>query len=378
VKFLSIVGARPQFIKLAPLEREIARRNEGNGGTIESIIVHTGQHYDAGMSDVFFEELDIPRAHYCLNVGSGSHGDQTARMLTGLEETLLLATPDIVITYGDTNSTLAGSLAAAKLHIPLAHVEAGLRSHDRRMPEEVNRLVADHISDLLLAPTPTAIRNLELENLAERSVLTGDIMYDAALYNCGIARSKSDILARLGLQPGSFGLVTIHRASNTDDESVLRQLLDTLNETAANSLPLVFPVHPRTAATIKRAFPGWAPQARLSLLEPLGYLDILALLEAARLCLTDSGGLQKEAFFLGCPCITLREGTEWIETVKSGRNLLAGTDPGRIRSAVAHVLDAVPCCDPDTAPDVAHYFGDGNASRKILDAIMDYSGHTVS
>jgi UDP-N-acetylglucosamine 2-epimerase len=378
VKLVSIVGARPQFIKLAPLEREITRHNGGGGDPIESIIVHTGQHYDAGMSDVFFDELNIPRAHYSLNVGSGSHGDQTARMLTGLEETLLLVTPDIVTTYGDTNSTLAGSLAAAKLHIPLVHVEAGLRSHDRKMPEEINRLVADHVSDLLLAPTPTAIRNLELENLAGRSVLTGDIMYDAALYNRGIAQRKSAILSRLSLQPGAFGLVTIHRASNTDDENILGQLLETLNETAANSLPLVFPAHPRTAGMIQRAFPDWTPHARLSLVKPLGYLDMLALLDAARLCLTDSGGLQKEAFFLGCPCIILRDETEWVETVEAGRNLLAGTDAGRINSALAHVLDAVPCSKQDAAPDVSRSFGDGNAARKILDAIMDFSGHQVS
>ena len=325
MKLVNIVGARPQFIKLAPLERAIAEFNSGDTRPVESIIIHTGQHYDTGMSDIFFDELKIPRAHFHLDVGSGRHGDQTARMLKKIEDILVDTSPDMVVVYGDTNSTLAGALAASKLHIPVAHVEAGLRSFDRNMPEEINRLVADHVSDLLLAPTPTAISNLENENLSSRTVFTGDIMYDAVLFNRKLAKQQSNILEKLQLEPGTFGLVTVHRASNTDEKGRLENLLQTFNEVAANELPLVFPVHPRTAHALKSKYADWSAHPRLHLVEPLGYLDILSLLDSAKMALTDSGGLQKEAFFLGCPCITLREETEWVETVEAGGNLLTGS-----------------------------------------------------
>ena len=293
---LSIVGARPQFIKLAPVCRAIARHNQYSGvRRIEDIIVHTGQHYDPGMSEVFFEELGIPRADINLEVGSGSHGVQTARMLEKLEALLVEHRPDIVVIYGDTNSMVAAALAAAKLHIPIAHVEAGLRSFNRLMPEEVNRVVADHLSDLLLAPTHTAMENLGRENLSGRSLYTGDVMHDAVLHNASLA-AASELPGQMGLAPKGYAYVTIHRAESTGAE-VLASLLGTLNQVAADFAPVVFPVHPRTAKVIRSELPKWEPHPSLRLLDPVGYLDNLALLEGARLLLTDSGGMQKEAFF---------------------------------------------------------------------------------
>jgi len=373
MKLVNIVGARPQFIKLAPLERAIAEFNAGDKQPIESIIIHTGQHYDAGMSDIFFDELEIPRPHFNLDAGSGHHGDQTARMLKKIEDILLETSPDAVVTYGDTNSTLAGALAASKLHIPVAHVEAGLRSFNRHMPEEINRLVADHVSDLLLAPTPTAIRNLENENLSARTVFTGDIMYDAVLFNRELAKQQSDIMEKLQLEPGTFGLVTIHRASNTDEEGRLKNLLQTFNEVADNGLPLLFPVHPRTANSLKSRYADWSAHPRLHLVEPLGYLDMLALLDATKMTLTDSGGLQKEAFFLGCPCITLRDETEWVETVEAGGNVLTGTDPELILAAVSHWQQYSSDRVTGFSQNASRYFGDGHAASAILDALLQYN-----
>jgi UDP-GlcNAc3NAcA epimerase len=372
MKLVNIVGARPQFIKLAPLERAIAEYNTGDTQPVESIIIHTGQHYDTGMSDIFFDELKIPRAHFHLDVGSGRHGDQTAQMLKKIEDILLDTSPDMVVTYGDTNSTLAGALAASKLHIPVAHVEAGLRSFNRRMPEEINRLVADHVSDLLLAPTPTAISNLENENLSSRMVFTGDIMYDAVLFNRKLAKQQSSILEKLQLEPGTFGLVTVHRASNTDEEGRLEKLLQAFNEVAANELPLVFPVHPRTANALKSKYGDWSAHPRLHLVEPLGYLDILSLLDSAKMALTDSGGLQKEAFFLACPCITLREETEWVETVEAGGNLLTGTDPEKILGAVSYWKKRDPDGTADFSKQVPEFFGNGDAAQKIFTALRQY------
>jgi UDP-N-acetylglucosamine 2-epimerase len=373
MKFVNIVGARPQFIKLAPLERAIAEFNNGDGEPIDSTIVHTGQHYDAGMSDIFFDELNIPRAHFHLDIGSGRHGDQTARMLKAIENLLLDTTPDLVVTFGDTNSTLAGVLAASKLHIPVAHVEAGLRSFNRRMPEEVNRLVADHVSDLLLAPTPTAIRNLENENLASRTVFTGDIMYDAVLFNREFAKRKSRILDELQLEPKTYGLVTIHRASNTDENERLDILLHALNEVARTRLPLVFPVHPRTANSLKLKGGNWLAHSTIQLVEPLGYLDMLALLDAAKITLTDSGGLQKEAFFVGCPCITLRDETEWVETVEAGGNVLTGAEPEKIFAAVDQWQQHEAGTNSGFSKEASRYFGDGHAAHAILDALCRFT-----
>ncbi len=375
MKLVNIVGARPQFIKLAPLERAIAGFNASSTEHVDSLIIHTGQHYDAGMSDIFFEELRIPRAHFHLDVGSARHGEQTARMLEKIEDILVESSPDMVVTYGDTNSTLAGTLAAAKLNIPVAHIEAGLRSFDRKMPEEINRLVADHTSDLLLAPTPTALRNLANENLSSRTVFTGDIMYDAVLFNRELAKQQSTIMDELQLEPGTFGLVTVHRASNTDEKGRMENLLHTFNTVAASGLPLVFPVHPRTANLLKSTFADWSAHPRLHLVKPLGYLDMLSLLDTARMTLTDSGGLQKEAFFLGCPCITLREETEWVETVEAGGNLLTGTDPEKILGAVSHWQKNDSCLENGFSQQATYYFGNGHAASEILGAITRFTGN---
>ena len=371
-KVVSVVGARPQFIKVAPLVRSFDQFELRSGLPVDHVIVHTGQHYDASMSDVFFDELRIPPATFNLGVGSGSHGSQTGQMLAKIEETLLSSRPDIVVAYGDTNSALAATLSAAKLHIPVAHVESGLRSFNRRMPEEINRVVADHASDLLLAPTPTALANLEKEGLGERAILTGDIMYDAVLFNRGLAAERSRILERLALEPGRYGVVTIHRAENTDDETRLRKVLGALDEVAATTAELVFPLHPRTAKVVRARFPAWSPHPRLRVVPPLGYLDTLSLVGHARMLLTDSGGLQKEAFFLGCPCITLRDETEWVETVQGGGNILAGVEPDAIREAVS-VWDArVPAGRADFSAAVAAAFGDGHAADAIRDAVLAF------
>jgi UDP-N-acetylglucosamine 2-epimerase len=373
IRLVSVVGARPQFIKIAPLVRSFERLTREHGRPVDHVIIHAGQHYDPGMSDVFFDELAIPPAALNLGVGSGSHGAQTGQMLVRIEEALLRSRPDIVVTYGDTNSALAAALAAAKLGIPLAHVEAGLRSFNRRMPEEINRVVADHLANLLLAPTKTAIANLEREGLAARAILTGDIMYDAVLFNRRLAAERSRILERLALEPRRYGVVTIHRAENTDDEARLAKALSALDEIAATTIPLVFPLHPRTAKVLRSRFPAWSPHPRLRLIPPVGYLDTLSLVGHARMLLTDSGGLQKEAFFLGCPCITLREETEWVETLEGGGNILAGVEPEAIRAAVSAWEARGPAGQAELAAAVAaSSFGDGHAADRIRDAVLAF------
>jgi UDP-GlcNAc3NAcA epimerase len=372
VKLLSIIGARPQFIKIAPLAQSFEHCDGAAGEPIENILVHTGQHYDATMSDIFFEELKIPRAAFNLGVGSGSHGRQTGRMLRKIEEVLLDVQPHIVVTYGDTNSTVAGALAAAKLNIPVAHVEAGVRSFNRRMPEEINRVVADHISDLLLAPTPTAIENLRKEGLSGKAILTGDVMYDAVLMNRELAEQGSDILERFALEAGSYGVATVHRAENTCDEERLKQLLMAFNEIAESGLRLIFPIHPRTANLLSSRFPDWSPNPGLHIIEPVGYLDMLRLVSHARMTLTDSGGLQKEAFFLGCPCITLREETEWVETVHAEGNILTGVEASRIRGAVLTWESRFGAGKASFSTKANGLFGDGFAAEKIRDALLAF------
>jgi UDP-GlcNAc3NAcA epimerase len=371
MKLLSVVGARPQFVKIAPIAQAIARRVLGVD--VDHRIVHTGQHYDAKLSDVFFSELELPKATVNLGVGSGSHGSQTGAMLAQLESTLLDLKPDIVLVYGDTNSTLAAALAASKLHIPLAHIEAGLRSFNRRMPEEINRVVADHICDLLLAPTPTAMSHLKSEGLGARAVFTGDVMYDAILHFRVLAKQKSAILSQLALSSQHYGVATLHRAENTDNAQQLRRLLSTLNDIAAREVPLVFPIHPRTMRLIKDKLPDWQPHSRLRIVEPLGYLDMIALTDNAAVTLTDSGGLQKEAFFLGCPCITLREETEWEETLAQGANRLTGSDPMRIQEAFAAVRRQFPSGKSDFSASILAAFGDGTAAEKICQALAKIS-----
>ncbi len=369
MRIVSIVGARPQFVKLAPVSRAMVDESVTGGTSIEDIIVHTGQHYDAGMSDVFFDELEIPKPGVHLGVGSGSHGAQTAAMLEGIEKTLLEHSPDMVVIYGDTNSTLAGAVAAAKLRIPIAHVEAGLRSFNRDMPEEINRVVADHVSDILFAPTETAMRNLQTESLKGRAIKSGDVMLDAVEFNLDLAERQSSILADLELEGAEYAVATLHRAGNTDGGN-LEKLLDAFNTIATDVLPIIFPAHPRTVARLK-AGSGWEATPRLRMIEPVGYLDMLKLLKNARLVLTDSGGVQKEALFVETPCVTLRDETEWPETVDAGGNVLTGAEPARVIEAVHGWLGADEA-GPDRGAVSARPFGDGRAAAAIVRGILDY------
>jgi len=318
MKIVSITGARPQFIKYSALGREIRK-------THQDILIHTGQHYDYKMNKVFFDEMGIPEPDYNLGIGSGSHAFQTGEMLKGIEEILLKEQPDLVMVYGDTNSTLAGALAAAKLHIKVAHVEAGLRSFDRSMPEEINRVLTDHCSDLLFCPTQTAVDNLKNEGITRGVHLTGDVMVDALRYNRQLA-ARSNILEKLNVNSKQYLLVTLHRASNTDIEVNLKTITDALLELARQGETIVFPLHPRTKKQLEKFALYEKLNSAARLIEPLGYFDFLNLLDNAKTVLTDSGGIQKEAYILKVPCITLRENTEWVETIQDGWNVLAGCD----------------------------------------------------
>lgn len=345
MKIASVVGARPQFIKAAPVSREVRQHNE-------EVLVHTGQHYDESMSDVFFEVLDIPRPDYNLGVGSESHARQTADMMRGLEDVLGKERPDFVLVYGDTNSTLAGALVASKMGFPLGHVEAGLRSFNRRMPEEINRIVADHLSSLLFCPTETAVANLSREGITRGVHLVGDVMYDVALQSAQAARSR-DVLQRLGLRKGEYLLVTLHRPQNVDDKGTLASIVEALVHAGRT---VVFPVHPRTRKNLE-TFGLWdGLRSKVKAIEPVDYLDFIALLMGASKVLTDSGGAQKEAYFFGVPCITLRDETEWIETLEDGWNALVGTE-------TEDILDAIEKFNP--AGTKSKSFGDGHAAEKI-------------
>ena len=357
MKIVTVVGARPQFIKASAVSRELRRRKR-----IQELLVHTGQHYDATMSQVFFDELAIPPPAYNLDVGSASHAVSTARMLERLEPILVEAAPDLVLVYGDTNSTLAGALAAAKLQIPIAHVEAGLRSWNRRMPEEINRIVTDSISDILLAPTKTAAANLAREgHQSNRIHLVGDVMYDLSLDAGKRAEKQSRVLERLGLRSKEYVLATIHRQENTDDPSRLRAIVTGLVQ-VARDVPVVLPIHPRTKKTI--AEHGLADRlGELRLIEPVGYLDMAKLEAHARLIVTDSGGVQKEAFFHRVACVTLREETEWVELTQLGWNFVV---PPRSANAVVRGIR-----NGLKAPNgrAATPYGRGDAARKIADII---------
>lgn len=340
IKILTIVGARPQFIKAAMVSRAIFDHNRRRGASprISEEILHTGQHYDPNMSDIFFEQMHIPRPTMNLAVGSGRHGKTTGEMLSRIEAVILARNPDWVCVYGDTNSTLAGALAAVKLHVPVVHVEAGLRSFNKHMPEEINRILTDHVSSLLLCPTITAVRNLEHEGISRGVHHVGDVMYDAALAFGNIADRTSNILRQCDLVPKKYLLATVHRAENTDSPERLRsifQALDTLSERET----VVLPLHPRTRGKLEEygidlLSRSGSHSRSLSLIDPVSFLDMVRLEKNARGILTDSGGVQKEAYFHGVPCITLRDETEWIETVESGWNRLAGADPVRIVDAV--------------------------------------------
>ena len=349
MRVVTVVGARPQFVKAAAVSAVLRRSHE-------EILVHTGQHYDYGMSDVFFEELGIPEPDHNLEVGSGGHGAQTGRMLERIEEVLAAEKPDWVLVYGDTNSTLAGALAAVKLHIPVAHVEAGLRSFNRAMPEEINRILADHACDLLLCPSETAVTNLANEGVRNGVEWVGDVMYDALHSALERARQMPSILDRLGLREAAFSLATVHRPENTDSRARLAGILAGLGSLEE---PVLLPLHPRTRAAIQAA--GLSPAANTQLHEPLGYLDMCRLVDAARVVLTDSGGLQKEAYWLGTPCVTLREETEWVETVVCGWNELAGSDATRIVQAARRAKPLA------TRPPL--YGGDGGASARCVQAL---------
>lgn len=353
---VTVVGARPQFIKAAAVSRVI---RTDFADRIEEVLVHTGQHYDDNMSKVFFDELDIPRPKYNLEISGGQHGAMTGRMLEAIEKVLLQEQPDWLLIYGDTNSTLAGALAAAKLHIPVAHIEAGLRSFNMRMPEEVNRILADRVSSLLFCPTQTAVDNLKAEGVTKGVYNVGDVMYDVALFYRDRARQHSTVLDRLGLSRDAFALATCHRAENTDDPARLGQILTALAELAAQQ-PVVLPLHPRTRKLV--AENGLSGQLdKLLVTEPLPFLDMVALEQAARMVLTDSGGVQKEAFFYGVPCITMRDETEWVETVDTGWNRLVGADRTRILAAAR---------DPHRPSAQTKPYGNGNASLSILDSLL--------
>jgi UDP-GlcNAc3NAcA epimerase len=349
VKVLSVVGARPQFVKAAVLSRELRKRHT-------EVLVHTGQHYDDLMSDVFFRELGLPPPDINLGVGSASHAVQTARAMEGLESVVQAQAPHLVIVYGDTNSTLAGALVAAKLNLPLAHVEAGLRSYNRTMPEEINRVVTDHVATYLLCPTETAVACLAREGITAGVCLVGDLMYDSLLAALPyVKETEAEVLARHGVEAGGYYLATIHRPSNTDDPAALNRILDGLGRL---ELPVVWPVHPRTKSALV-AMRTEAP-ASIRLVEPVGYMEMVALERYARAILTDSGGVQREAYFLAVPCVTLREESEWPETLASGWNVLAGADPEKIAAAAARHR-------PQNEPPPS--FGDGDAAVKIVEAL---------
>lgn len=321
-KIATIVGARPQFIKCAPVSRKL------QDYAVE-VVVHTGQHYDDNMSGIFFRQLEIKPPKYNLEVGSGTHGQQTADMLKGVETVLQIESPDLVLLYGDTNSTLAGALAAAKLNLPIAHVEAGLRSFNHRMPEEINRIVTDHVASLLFCPTETAVENLAREGITAGVALVGDVMYDALCDHLALARRRSCIIEQLNLVPGKYYLATIHRAENTNDRRRLGAIIEALVTIAKRDRRVVLPLHPGTRKMLPGEM-GSGSCPELVITEPVSYLDMLMLEDNAHAILTDSGGVQREAYWLSVPCITLREETEWIETLESEWNYLAGADTKRI------------------------------------------------
>ena len=352
MKLLTVIGARPQFIKAATVSRVVADRDN-----IREVIVHTGQHYDKNMSDVFFDELSIPKPDYHLGIGGGNHGQMTGRQLEAIEDVLLSEKPDMLLVYGDTNSTLAGALAASKLHIPVAHVEAGLRSYNRKMPEEINRVLTDHAADLLFAPTQTAVDNLANEGIREDKVhLVGDVMYDAAMFYRGRA-NKPEWFDVLPVSANEYVLTTIHRAENTDDPQRLRGIISGLG---ASEKPIVLPLHPRTRAKFEDH--GIEPAQNIHIVDPVGYLEMVWLEKHCMAVATDSGGVQKEAYFHGKPCITLREETEWVELVEAGWNKLAGPN----YSLIASLLE-----NASPPGKKEQLYGDSRSAEKTVGILCD-------
>lgn len=356
MKLISIVGARPQFVKLAVVCHASTAFPD-----IAHQIIHTGQHYDLELNDIFFEDLAIPAPDFHLGVGSGPHGQQTGEMMKRLEPILAEQRPDWVLLYGDTNSTLAGAVVCSKLGLRVAHIEAGLRSFNRAMPEEINRVVADHLSDVLFCPTETAVKNLEREGLAGRAALSGDVMYDAALQYASVAEARGGPLAD-EWRPGAFVLSTVHRAENTDDPQRLRRVFAALERVAAEICPVVLPLHPRTRKLLDAA---GIETRQIRVIRPVSYLEMLLLEKRARCILTDSGGVQKEAYFAKTPCVTLREESEWVETLENRCNVLAGVDEGAIYKAVLASSAAGPWSSP---------YGSGDAGRRILSDVCARAG----
>jgi len=375
IKLLTIIGARPQIIKAAAISRAV---REKFAGQVEEHILHTGQHYDANMSEVFFRELGIPEPDYNLHVGSGSHGVQTARIIEGIESVLTEQHYDGVIVYGDTNSTLAAAVAASKIHVPVFHVEAGLRSFNMGMPEEINRIVCDQLSSVLFTPTLTGLRNLEAEGFSsiksrvrfadgrgQRVVLSGDVMYDNSMYFSAMADVQSDIIERLGLRYRQFVLATIHRPANTDNPENLRSIFRALNDIAEqHQMDVVLPLHPRTRKIMENEGMNGLMNERVRIIEPASFFEIIRLEKNAAIVMTDSGGVQKEAFFYGTPCVILRPETEWVEIVEAGAGIIADADYERIMAAYEQLVNK-----PVQFPAL---FGDGHASEKIISEILDY------
>jgi len=386
-----VVGARPQFVKLGPVGYAVDAYNlqSSREESVEHVVFHTGQHYDLMLSDVFFKEMALPVPARNLGVGSGPHGQQTGRMLDLLERAFREQQPDAVLVYGDTNSTLAAALAAAKLHIPVAHVESGLRSFNKRMPEEINRVLTDHISTFLFCPTRQAVKNAQAEGFtnavgdgelvpvgdpcggvrcsADTPVVinVGDVMYDVFLRASDDARAQSGILRRLGLQQGRYALVTVHRSENTDNPVRLRGILEGLRLLAADGLQVVLPMHPRTRNALS-SLQTPLDLSDVDVIDPVGYLDMIALEDSAGVILTDSGGVQKEAYFCRVPCVTLRDETEWVELVQAGWNRLAGAEPSAIHRAVRRALDE------DQPGDELRLYGDGQAAERVVGALTKW------
>ena len=358
-KILTVLGARPQFIKAGSVSREIIRQREA-GCDIQEVIVHTGQHYDANMSDVFFEEMQIPKPDYFLGIGGKTHGAMTGQMIEKIESILVKEEPDWVMVYGDTNSTLAGAIAASKLHIKIAHVEAGLRSFNMRMPEEVNRILTDRISSVLFCPTQAAVDNLTKEGVDSWQtdtsvVLSGDVMQDGALFYKGLAQKPSGLSVA-----GDYVLCTIHRAENTDDPQRLKKIISALNE-IAQTQQVILPLHPRTKKLLEM---GDYDTSHLSIIDPVGYLNMVWLIDNCGLVMTDSGGLQKEAYFFGVPCITMRDETEWVELVENGANVLVGANKSAIRDAFLANLGRV-------VDNQNMIYGGGTAAHKIANYLAN-------
>jgi UDP-GlcNAc3NAcA epimerase len=352
---LTIVGARPQFVKCAAVSQRLRR-------VAVEVLVHTGQHYDENMSDVFFNELNIPAPDYNLAIGSGSHAAQTAAMLQGIEALALAKKPDAILVYGDTNSTLAGALAAAKLHIPVMHVEAGLRSFNKRMPEEINRVLTDHVSALLFCPTETARGHLAREGIEQGVLVVGDVMEDALLLGLELAGRQLNVCERFGVATQSYGLVTIHRAENTDAAHRMRSIIEALNALARGGMAIIFPAHPRTKQYLQHAQIELHPLVRV--VDPLPFAQMVSMTKNARVVLTDSGGLQKEAMWLGVPCVTLRDETEWVETVQSGWNDLVGADTDAIVHAATRSTEGL----------IPHELSGGAADRIVAEIATFLSG----